>query len=180
MAPCAYIIHQVRGRTRLRIREKCNDPHYFEAVRRQLDTLAGIDEVRANSTTGTILLLYADQSFDALSDQLQQLGLFEVIDGPEPVKPALAQISSGIAMIDAAITDSSGGRVDLRTLAYIGLMAFTLRQVLRGQFLGPALPMMWEALRLVDRFNGWQAPGDSNPAAVQGDMSTAGDSAAGD
>ena len=59
-------------------------------------------------------------------------------------------------MIDAAIADSSGGRVDLRALAYIGLMAFTLRQIVRGQFLGPALPMMWEALRLLDRFIGWR------------------------
>ena len=179
MAPCAYIIHQVRGRTRLRIREKCNDPHYFEAVRRELDTLSGIDEVRTNSTTGTILLLYTGQSFESLSDQLQAPGLFELVDGPEPVKPALEQISSGIAMIDAAIADSSGGRVDLRALAYIGLMAFTLRQIIRGQFLGPALPMMWEALRLLDRFNGWKTAGASNPSTGQGDIRPANDITAG-
>lgn len=153
MIPAAYVVHEIRGRVRLRIREKCKDPMYFEELRRQLTSLPGVDEVRINCNTGTVLLLHTDQSLERLSDRLIPLGLFEIHTVPEPAKPALAQLSSGIAMVDAAIQDSSGGRVDLRALAYIAMMGFTLHQIVRGQLLGPAIPMMWQALSLLDRIN---------------------------
>lgn len=154
---------------RLRIKEKRRDPQYFDEVRRQLDTLSGIDEVRINSNTGTILLLHRQQSYFQLEAQLRQLNLFDIIDGPEPVPSALAPVSEGISMIDKAIAGGTGGSVDLRALAYIALVGFTVRQIMRGQVLGPALPMLWQAMSLVDRFSGWKK--DTSPdAAHEGEL----------
>ncbi|MGB5260910.1 MAG: HMA2 domain-containing protein [Gammaproteobacteria bacterium] len=167
MTPCAYVVHQTRSRVRLRIREKRNDFEYFEAVRRQLDLLPGVGEVRINTVTGTILLLHSGQSCTQLLDKLRQLELFDFIDGPEPTASVLAPLSSGIAMIDKTLADSSGGRVDLRALAYIGLMAVTVHQIRRGQVLGPALPAIWQALSLLNRVKDWRdaASADADPDA---------------
>ena len=179
MRPAAYVVHEIRGRVRLRIREKCKDPMYFEEVRRQLTALPGIDEVRINCNTGTVLLLHTEESLDRLGDRLLPLGLFDMHSDPEPAKPALAQLSSGIAMVDTAIQDSSGGRVDLRALAYIAMMGFTLHQIVRGNLLGPAIPMLAQTLTLLDRINGWKGTdGSSVFSAGESAMdSTGGDGA---
>jgi hypothetical protein len=169
MLPCAYVVHQIPGRLRLRIREKCKDRQYFEELRRRLDSLSGVDEIRINSITGTILLLHPEQPYAQVADQLRQLRLFEITEGAEPGSSALASLSSALATVDKALAGSSGGSVDLRALAYIGLMVFTVRQIMRGQVLGPALPMLWQALSLVGRING--GVGDTPPeSSAQGDV----------
>jgi hypothetical protein len=169
MLPCAYVVHQIPGRVRLRIREKCKDSQYFEELRRRLGSLSGVDEIRINSITGTILLLHSEQPYAQVADQLRQLRLFEITEGAESGTSALARLSSALATVDKAIAGSSGGSVDLRTLAYIGLMAFTVRQIIRGQVLGPALPMLWQALSLVGRIKG--GAGDITPElSGQGDV----------
>ena len=167
MAPCAYVVHQIRCRLRLRIKDKRNDYPYFEAVRRELDLIPGVEEVRVNPATGTILLLHAEQSVGRLQHRLRQLDLFEIIDGPEPATPVLAPLTQGIAMIDQTLLDSSGGRVDLRAVAYIGLMAVTVHQIRRGQLLGPALPLIGQAFSLLNRINGLRdaATADANDAS---------------
>jgi hypothetical protein len=173
MLPGAYIVHRIRGRMRLRIRQKRGDRDYFEAVQRGLETLPGIEEVRINPVTGTVLLLHPDESCDRVLDRLRQWDLFELMDCDEPVVPVLAPLSSGLSLIDKTLSDSSGGRLDLRSVAYIALMGVTVAQLVRGQVLGPALPMAWQALSLLDRINGWKQAASSGVAdagdAVDGD-----------
>ena len=160
MAPSAYVVHRIRGRIRLRIRDRRNDDQYFEAVRRQLELVPGIEVARINPVTGTILLLHPGQSDTQVLNTLRQLDLFDFSDGPEPATPALAPLTQGIAMVDQALVDNSGGRVDLRALAYIVLMAVTVLQIRRGQLLGPALPLIGQAMTLLNRVNGWQNAAD--------------------
>jgi hypothetical protein len=175
MLPCAYIVHSTRKRMRLRIRERRNDGQYFEAVRRELDLVPGIEEVRINTVTGTVLLLHPEETGDRVLDRLRRLGVFDVIEGEEPATSVLTPVTSGLAMIDQGLHESSGGRVDLRALAYIALMTVTVTQLLRGQVLGPALPVAWQALSLLDRVNGRKL------AAVDDAIyPAAGDAAAGD
>ncbi|MGD2111831.1 MAG: hypothetical protein PVI50_00485 [Gammaproteobacteria bacterium] len=177
MTPRAYIVHRIRNRMRLRIREKRNECRYFEAVRRELDLVPGIDEIRINTLTGTILLLHPDETDDRLVDRLRRLGLFEIIEGDEPAASVLTPITSGLSLIDQTLHENTGGRIDLRALAYIALMSVTVTQLVRGQVLGPALPVAWQALSLLDRVNSWKqaavedsgardaadtAPGDSD------------------
>lgn len=170
MAPRAYVIHQLRCRVRLRIKDRRNDYPYFEAVRRELDLLPGVDEVRINPATGTILLVHPEQSCTRIQSMLQRQELFEIIDGPEPATPVLAPVSSGLAMIDKALTESSGGRLDLRAVAYIGLVAVTLHQIRRGQVLAPALPLIFQAFSLLDRVNGWRDEMLSDQDTDEGDI----------
>lgn len=149
----AHVIHQTRDRVRLRVRERRKDPDYFEGVRQRLETLSGVTGIRVNSVTGCILLQHPDRSWPELAAELRELGLFEITENPEPVRPAIEPLLSGISMVDRTLAEESAGMLDLKTLAYVGLMVLTIHQIMRGHVLGPALPMLWNAMNLAERFH---------------------------
>ncbi len=151
MLPRAYIVHQVRGRLRLRIREKRQDPDYFQEICPQLESLAGISEVSFNDNTGSLLLRHPELPFTELGPRLSELGLFELVEGPEPKSTALNPVFSGFSWIDKTISDGSTGKVDLRSLAFLGLIGLSAQQIYRGNILGPAIPMLLSALDLAQQ-----------------------------
>jgi hypothetical protein len=159
MTPKAYILHQVPGRIRLRVKEKRQDWSYFEEARRRLESLSGIAEVRVNATTGTILLLHPQRPFGTLEPQLRGLELFDLREGSEPETPALAPVLKGISTVGQAIDGETSGSIDLRTLLFVALVLLAVRQMMRGDLLGPALPLLWNALEMILR----PAPADTQP-----------------
>lgn len=161
MEPRAHVIHQTRGRVRLRVAERREDSEYFELTRERLVTLSGITEVRVNSVTGCILLLHPDRPWTELAPELCQLELFELMEEPEPVRPAIEPLLSGFSLVDRTLFEESAGLLDLKTLAYLGLMFFIIRQVMQGNILGPALPMLWNAMNLVERFHNLKGDTDT-------------------
>ncbi len=148
MLPQAHIIHQLRGRVRLRIKEKCQDPDYFAVLCQRIESLAGVTDVSANPTTGSLLLLHPESPFAEIETQLKALGLFEIVDAPVPQQSALMPVFSGIARIDEGLAEETSGSYDLRTLAVIGLVGFAVYQLYRGNIVGPAIPMLISALDL--------------------------------
>lgn len=149
--PVANIVHQARGRMRLQVWEKRKDHAYFETVRPQLEALADIDEVRVNSITGSIVLLFTLQSHAELKNSLQQLALFEIAEDVHQETTAFTSLDSGLTGIEQVLKSGTAGGVDLRTVAFLGMMGLTIHQILRGNVLGPALPMIWNAYSLIDR-----------------------------
>ena len=63
MSDIAYIVHQISGRVRLRIKTRRQDQAYFEALRRQLEPLECIETVRVNSNTGSIILRHSARPY---------------------------------------------------------------------------------------------------------------------
>lgn len=153
MLPLAHIIHQTRSRIRLRIAEKRKDPEFFDEIREQLGTVPDILDFRTSSTTGCVILEFPEQSWPDLEPQVEQLGLFKIIPAPETGKPAMESLASGLSRVNQTLSAGSDGRIDLRTLAYLGLMAITISQALRGQLLGPAIPLLFNAMSLVERLS---------------------------
>lgn len=149
MLPSAHIVHQLHGRLRLRVREKCQDQEFFEEVRECLEGLSAVTEVKINCNTGSVLLLHPEASYPEVEAELRELRLFDLSDAPEPQTPALSPVLSGLSSINRALSSGSAGGVDLRTVAFVGVMALVLRQILRGQIIGPALPMVVMALNLL-------------------------------
>jgi hypothetical protein len=72
--------------------------------------------------------------------------------------PAIEPLRSSLSGIGNLVREGTAGSVDLRTLAFIGMMGLTLHQILRGQVLGPALPMLWNAFSLIGNISGSQQP----------------------
>jgi hypothetical protein len=166
MTATAYIVHKSRGRMRLQVREMCKDQAYFETAREQLEDVAGIDEVSVNSITGSIVLLHSLDSHEQLTGLLRQLPIFDLSEARFPEASAFTPLRSGLSGIEALLKSGTASSIDLRTVAFIGMMGLTLHQILRGQVLGPALPMLWNAFSLIDRTGSSaqdSSTGDSGP-----------------
>ena len=152
MLPKALIVHHTRDRARLRIKEKRDAPEFFGKIRDQLALIPAITDVEINSTTGSVLLLHPNKPWSEVGAQLRALELFEIVDHIEQ-EPALTYLMTGITQFEKRITETSFGSVDLRTLAFIILCGFALRQIMRGEILGPGLPLLWTALDLARHVN---------------------------
>jgi hypothetical protein len=162
--PKAYLVHRLPGRVRLRVREKRQDTDYFDRVRRQLAWLPGVESVRVNAATGSVLVLHPDMPYADLERRLQALELFALVPEAEPVTPPLAGVRAGMARIDALLGSSFPGGLDLRTLVVMGAGALALRQIVRGEVLGPGLPLLWSAMELVLRQGG---PGEGDDTMLE-------------
>jgi len=160
MTELAYIVHQIPGRVRLRIRDKRQDPAYFEALCRQLQPLDCLEDVRVNSNTGSIILRHAETPYAEVETELRQLRLFEIAEGPEPETPALRPLQSGLSKLDQLIREESLGVANLRTIVIVAAVLLAIRQFRRGNLLGPAVPLLWNALELAGRFNSWKSGAD--------------------
>lgn len=150
----AYIVHQTRGRLRLRIKSKRQDQAYFDELCSRLEALDGIETVRANSNTGSIILRHPESDFSEVENELRRLALFDLAEGPEPETPALRPLVSGIFGLDQILKEESAGVLNLRTLTVVAVALLAIRQIRRGALLGPALPMLWSALELALKSNG--------------------------
>ncbi len=155
MTELAYIVHQIPGRVRVRIRERRQDQAYFDELRGQLQSLDCIEDVRVNSNTGSIILRHPETSYAEVETGLRQRNLFEIAAGPEPETPALKPLLAGISRIDQLIREESAGSTNLRAIVVVAAVALAIRQFRRGELLGPALPLLWNALDLATRFNNW-------------------------
>ena len=160
MTEIAYIVHQISSRVRLRIRSKRQDQAYFDELCRKLQALDCIEDVRVNCNTGSIILRHPETSYAEVETELQQLRLFELAEGPEPETPALRPLVSGISKIDQLIREESAGIANIRTIVVVAAVLLAIRQFRRGELLGPALPLLWNALELAGRFNGWASKAD--------------------
>ncbi|MEN8165987.1 MAG: HMA2 domain-containing protein [Pseudomonadota bacterium] len=151
MLPRAHIVHQLRGRLRLRIREKRQEPEYFEELLNRLQSVTGVSEVRVNQTTGSLLLLHPELPYAELEAQLNELELFEIVATPEAKGSALNPVFAGFSWLDQAISEESIGHFDLRSLVFIGLVGLAAHQMYRGNITVPAIPLLLSALSLADQ-----------------------------
>lgn len=149
--PRAHIVHQLRGRLRLRIREKRLDSDYFQEVSARIESLDGVTEVSCNATTGSLLLLHPELPFVDLEPRLNDLSLFEMVTEPEITATPLEKVSNGFSWLNQAISETSSGDLDLRSLAFLGLIALSIQQIMRGNIMGPAIPMLFNAMSLVQQ-----------------------------
>ena len=77
-------------------------------------------------------------------------GLFELILEKPPMLTPMEAVSAKIGRADSTIREVSVGGLDLRTAAFIGDLLLALQQATRGNFSGPAIPMLLAALSLTN------------------------------
>ena len=149
MLPRAYIVHQLRHRLRLRVPEMRSESEFFEQAREQIAGFEGVAAVEASDVTGSIVISHPDQTYENLHARLQAMDLFEFVSTPQPVTPAREILASGISRIDRFVSEGSLGRVDLGTLAFTALLGSALHQFIRGNYTGPAFPMILSGINLL-------------------------------
>lgn len=148
MKPVAQIIHQTRDRTRFRVAGKRRDDQFFSDIQEQLDKLPGIEEVKTNPLSSSVLLLHPDSEPQDTLNRIEKLGVFDSIETAfEPKTADLnpATITKGFSRFEdsfSAITEKE------HTPFFILLIGLAAMQAARGQILGPAIPLLGYALEL--------------------------------
>jgi hypothetical protein len=148
MRPVAHIIHRIPGRARLKLPNNRGDQALFERLVEGLESHAGVDEVTANSRTGSLLICHS-APLAAILSFAERGDLFTVGDELKWRDTLANRTRAHLGVLDERIARLSEGRLDLRSLLILTFLGLTLTQVLRGQILPPASTLLWYAAQLL-------------------------------
>lgn len=143
--PHAFVAHMTAGRLRLRIPERRNDDAFFVAVRQRVSEWPGIDEVRVNPLTASVLVFFGDAAV-ALA-YARQSDLFEIRKA-EPARPAVLLADGAYhkaRSLNSRIRRLTGGVVDLGSLMLLALLLAAIYEIYRGNFRTSAFSLLWHA-----------------------------------
>jgi len=70
MLPEAFITHFITGRVRIKIPSKKGDEAFFLSIKERFSNFPGVQKIKINSLTGSILILH---SFDPESLDIKQI-----------------------------------------------------------------------------------------------------------
>lgn len=135
MLPRASIAHVLPGRVRLQFAEHRGDAALFSRLAERLAEAPGIRAVRANPTTGSLLVMHSEDGVDSIARLARERGLFELAATPSaaarPLRPVAAR--------------RRGMPVSPLTLTTAGLAGLGMVQTVRGRFHGNTAESLWNA-----------------------------------
>jgi hypothetical protein len=151
MKPRAHIVHTLPGRLRLKMPEMRGKPDFFARVMDVLLAQRGIEAVRVNPLTGSVLILgAADADLKTVATQGQAAELFALADRPVQVQTGLQQARADLQQLSADLVGASRGGTDARSTMLALLLLGGLVQVARGELLAPASQLFIAAYQLLD------------------------------
>ncbi len=137
MIPEAHVTHEIPGRMRIRVASRRGDQGFFSALRDRLAGLDGIESVETNSLTGSVLLCHRlDRG--GLAALAAENALFAIQPSCNPPDPLSEKVVRSFQQIDQQLTSSTGGELDLASIAFLGLLGMGIYEILRGNFMIPA------------------------------------------
>jgi Heavy metal associated domain 2 len=144
LLPEARIAHQGDRRTRLRIPSKRRDISYFSRCEKELANLPGIIKVQGNALTGSLLIAHETEvtRFAAVAAERE---LFQLAPG----ETLTEHLGTLVSQWDEQLKQATHGRVDLRTAAFLTLVALGIVQLMRGHPLQAAGSLFIDAVGLV-------------------------------
>jgi len=142
------VVHRTAARTRLRTRGMKGNAEYFDQLRSTLAGMPGVRAVQVNPLTESILVEH-EVPIDPLLREAEQRGFLQLDLGPGDEEPYLARIGRALSNSDRKLHEASSGRVNLDTLAFLGMLAGGVYQVTRGAALPAGVTMLRYALEFV-------------------------------
>jgi hypothetical protein len=137
------IVHQIEGRTRLRLRERPEDEAQVPAFVERLAALGGIELVDYRPATGSLIVEHPELDVPGLATAVAQAGgIIEPAGGPPPRPNSLMPVRVGLDQVDGLLNRMTAGGVDMRTLAFTVLVGLAVRQLLRGELMPPAMTLL--------------------------------------
>jgi hypothetical protein len=147
-APAIRIVHRTLSRTRLRTRGMRGNSAYFWQLRDALEEMQGVRNVQVNPLTESILIEH-DVPVDPLLRAAEQRGYLQLDVGPVDEESYLVRIGRALSDGDQRMKQATSGRVDLDTLAFLGMLAGGIFQVARGNGLPAGVTMLRYAVEFV-------------------------------
>ncbi|MDO9418228.1 HMA2 domain-containing protein [Pararhizobium sp.] len=157
--PSAYIKHQLPGRVRLKVPQKKGDFDYFDRLAKLFADCHGISQLQLNPPAASILICHGTETpFLNIAEFAQTNGLFTIIEQPEetfsiPYLPIPKFTSKGLNRVDESLMDFSQGLLDGRSLLILTLIGLAVRQMTKGNIMGPATTLLWYAFSLLKAEN---------------------------
>ncbi len=146
--PHAHIRHRMPGRVRLHIPSKKHDPEYFARVGQKLTELEGVQAVKTDSRTGTLLITHEGE-LDVIGRFAERHGLFSLITTTAAAVMLADKLTNQVGDLDQGLVQFTRGQMNLKSAMVVFLAAGAAFQVLRKQVLPPAFTLAWAALALV-------------------------------
>ena len=157
--PKAYIKHQIAGRIRLKITEKRGDEQYFEALAEAFTECEAITQLQLNPPTASLLIQHGSKPFAEIAEFASNAGLFILATEEEAELLAtqhlsVASLSSLAAShLDHKMADLSAGRIDVRSVLFLGFVGLAVHEASKGHIMAPASTFLWRALQLLNKKN---------------------------
>lgn len=152
MLPEAFVAHVAPGRLRVKIPGRKGSAEYFTGVGDLLRSLPGVESLRLNEVTGSVLL-EGNVRLEDLSAHAEAKGLFRLCPGPPPVEAMCRRISGGMKDVDRVILDASSGQFGLSGAVFLGLAAAGFYQLSVGNLVAPAwYTAFWYAFGVYSKF----------------------------
>jgi hypothetical protein len=132
--PQASLVHVLPGRIRLQLAGHRGDAAFFSRLAERLAELPGIRAVRANPTTGSLLILHGAGPVEEIARLARERALFEIAAAPpgptRPPPPARRQRAAPVPPMMLTVA----------SLAGLGVI-----QTVRGHFNGNSAESLWNA-----------------------------------
>jgi hypothetical protein len=139
MLPAAYLEHHLPGRSRLRIPSRRGDKSFFSAVRGQLANCPGVQVLKLNPATGSVLIAHSGALAEVKSFASGR-NLFDLHPAEaEPEPPRFKSSGEG---------RKSGASLDTLPVAAAAFSGLSLYQAARSQYFGSAAESLWSSFQL--------------------------------
>jgi hypothetical protein len=147
----ARVRHVLAQRTRISVDAMRHRRAYFAWLRDELTGLPGVQSVRTNPGSASVVLQHAHGALAAIAAQARERELFELEAPESDTAVALRRTEAGLALLDGALKRAAQGGLSPAALLYAGLAATAVVQISRGQILAPVATLAWSAFELWGR-----------------------------
>lgn len=148
MLPQAEVVHEMKGRLRVRIPEQRQNREYFGKVRERLAGLDGVRSIETNYMTGSVLVLH-ESSPQVIQDYAEEKGLFQVRQSKSDPVALSQRIAGGFRQVEGRVNAFSKGQVDVTALAFLGLAVAGAFQILKKNIWPAGVTLLWYAASVV-------------------------------
>jgi hypothetical protein len=153
LAKPARIVHHVAGRMRIKVLGVAGEAEFFAAVQQVIGSLSGVESVRVNPSSSSIVIDYkpADTVFHFRLQQSPEVGSWLSLDGEDALIAAIEEsvtvsahylehhsrlaesLVSAVEQLDATLLQASDGYLDLKLLFPMGVTVLTSLHKARGR-----------------------------------------------
>ncbi|MFH0789130.1 MAG: hypothetical protein V2B13_16150 [Pseudomonadota bacterium] len=144
-----YLSHVSKGRLRLRIPSKKRDGAFFAQLQAVLSAIPGLDQVKVNPMSGSLLILHSEFP-EGMASFIKTLGgLAPKRNVGHKPNTIYQKVTGTFHQVNTQIQGFTKGELDVPTLSFIALLGVGIYQISRKNFTAPAwYTAFWYALNI--------------------------------
>jgi hypothetical protein len=144
----ARLVHQMKGRSRIRFPEQRGNAAFFDHVASTLARHSSVLQLRVSADTGSVLVLHTGE-LTPIMTHAQKAGLFELAP-PSPPRASLRTLRNWIDAADDRVAKETNDAFSVGTLAFLGLVGAGIFQAKNGHLLPAGMTLFKHALEMMN------------------------------